>query len=129
MFTRATVAVLNVLGLIALVVVVIASWRRQARIVRTQLQDEVATGLISATDLETMASVPRRLSSQLRAVGTTGLAEAVTLRRRYALEGELAFHKWRQLVRSGRRPADARGDELRMRIRSLRRGTNDGENP
>ena len=44
------------------------------------------------------------------------------LRRRYAAEGELAFHKWHATVRDGRAPSVERGDALRAEIRQLTDG-------
>jgi hypothetical protein len=54
------------------------------------------------------------------------MADVRRQRRRYAVEGELAFHKWRQTHRHRRVPPAERGDELRAEIRRLQDPTGAG---
>lgn len=107
------------LGLITIVVVVVEAWRREARIIRRELRPEVDAGVVSPDDFATITSFRRQLARQARLVRTDGLGEVLRLRRRYAAEGELAFHKWHRVVRHRTPPADERGDELRAEIRRL----------
>jgi protease PrsW len=110
----------NWLGILAMVVIVVIAWQREARILRAELHDEVANGIVSATDYATVTSFFGRLRRQLRLLRRDGLAAVMRLRKRYAAEGELAFHKWHLRQRSGaNRPDPARGENLRALIRSL----------
>jgi RsiW-degrading membrane proteinase PrsW (M82 family) len=117
--TRLLAEVINWLGILTLVVVVIASWRREARILRAELRDEVASGVVSEADYATILSGGARLGRQWRLLRAQGMGPVRRLRRRYALEGELAFHKWRMTTRHRQLPPAERGDLLRSEIRSL----------
>ena len=110
---------LNWLGIITLGVVVVLAWRREALILRAELRDEVASGLVSDADYATITSAGGRVGREWRLLREHGLAGTNRLRRRYALEGELAFHKWRMKVRNRRTPPAERGDALRAEIRRL----------
>lgn len=109
----------NWLGILAVVVIVALSWRREARILRVELHDEVDHGVVSAADYATVTSFGGRLRRQLALLRQGGLPAVVRLRRRYAAEGELAFHKWQLRRRARHKPDPARGDRLRDLIRSL----------
>jgi RsiW-degrading membrane proteinase PrsW (M82 family) len=117
--TRILAEVINWLGILTLVIVVFASWRREGRILREQLRDEVDAGIVSETDYATILSSRARLGRQWRLLRADGMGAVRRLRRRYALEGELAFHKWRMTHRHRRLPPAERGDLLRAEIRSL----------
>jgi RsiW-degrading membrane proteinase PrsW (M82 family) len=110
----------NWLGILAIVVIVVVAWRREARILRAELHEEVAAGVVSESDYATVTSFGARLRRQSRLLRSGGLAAVMRLRKRYAAEGELAFHKWHLRKRSGaNRPDPARGESLRALIRSL----------
>ncbi len=109
----------NWLGILAMVVIVVLSWRREARILRAELHDEVARGVVSTADYATVTSFGGRLRRQAALLRVGGLGPVIRLRRRYAAEGELAFHKWQLRRRAGHRPDPARGDRLRDLIRTL----------
>jgi RsiW-degrading membrane proteinase PrsW (M82 family) len=116
---RVLAELVNWLGIITLAVIVVLAWRREARILTTELADEVAAGVVPADDFAVLLSSGGRLRHQWRLLRTDGLHSVGRLRRRYALEGELAFHKYR-LTRAHRKPPSAeRGDELRAEIRRL----------
>jgi RsiW-degrading membrane proteinase PrsW (M82 family) len=117
--SRLLADLVNWLGLLTLAVVVVLAWRREARILTVQLKDEVATGVVSEADYATITSFGGRLGRQGSLLRTSGLAAVRRLRRRYAAEGELAFHKWRLTVRNRKLPPAERGDELRAEIRRL----------
>lgn len=117
--SRLLAEAINWLGILTLVLIVVMAWRREARILRAQLRDEVASGLVSEADYATITSIGGRLRRQLGVLRAGGLRQVMQLRRLYAAEGELAFHKWRLTVRHRRPPAAERGDELRAEIRRL----------
>lgn len=117
--SRVVADLVNWLGLLTLAVVVVLAWRREARILAAQLEDEVATGVVSEADYATITSFGGRLGRQATLLRTGGLAPVRRLRRRYAAEGELAFHKWRLTVRNRKLPPAERGDALRAEIRRL----------
>lgn len=118
--TRLVADLVNWLGLLAIVVIVIAAWRRQARILRVELHEEVASGVVSEADYTTVTSFGGRLRRQATVLRAGGLAAVLRQRQRYAAEGELAFHKWQLRKRTGaNRPDPARGEMLRATIRSL----------
>jgi hypothetical protein len=98
---------------------VVLAWRREARILKVELQDEVAAGVVSDADYATITSFGGRLGRQAALLRTSGLTAVRRLRRRYAAEGELAFHKWRLTVRNRKLPPVERGDELRAEILRL----------
>lgn len=117
--SRLAADLVNWLGILTLVVVVTVAWRREARILRAELHDEVAAGVISEADYATITSFGGRLGRQATLLRSGGMGPVMRLRRRYAAEGELAFHKWKLTVRRRRVPADDRGDALRAEIRRL----------
>jgi hypothetical protein len=117
--TRILAEAINWLGIVTLVIVVFASWRREGRILRVELHDEVAAGVVSEADYATILSSRARLGRQWTLFRGLGMGAVRRLRRRYALEGELAFHKWRMSNRHRRLPPAERGDLLRTEIRSL----------
>jgi len=109
----------NWLGILVLALIVVLAWRREARILRDELRDEVASGLVSEADYATITSFGGRLRRQARLLRTGGVGSALRLRRLYAAEGELAFHKRRAAIRTRRPPAPERGEALRAEIRRL----------
>lgn len=117
--TRLVAEAVNWLGILVLVAIVAFAWRREARILRTQLQDEVAAGVVSAEDYATITSFGARLRRQGVLLRSEGLGPVRRLRSRYAAEGELAFHKWKTAVRPGGATDPAKGETLRGQIRSL----------
>ncbi len=116
--SRLTANAVNWLGIATVAAAVLLAWRREARILRLELHDEVAAGLVSEADFATITSFGGRLRRQAALLRTGGVGRALDLRRLYAAEGELAFHKWRAAGRR-RPPAAERGAELRARIREL----------
>lgn len=117
--SRLLADLVNWLGILTLAVVVVVAWRREAQILRAHLRDEVASGVVSEADFATITSFGGRLGRQAALFRASGLTGVMRLRRRYAAEGELAFHKWRRTVRHRRLPPAERGDQLRADIRRL----------
>ena len=117
--SRLVADLVNWLGLLTLAVVVVVAWRREARILKVHLEDEVTAGVVSETDYATITSFGGRLGREATQLRTGGPSAAMRLHDRYAAEGELAFHKWRLTVRNRKPPPAERGDALRARIRRL----------
>jgi hypothetical protein len=124
--TRLLTEAVNILGLITLAIAVWFAWRREARVVRDELREEVDAGVVSADDYAALPSTRRRLAAQVAAARSGGVRQALTVRRLYALEGELAFHKVRLATRRHHRPDPARTSELRAEIVRLRAATEGG---
>jgi len=104
---------------ISVIVVVIFSLRREARIIRTFLESVVADGVLSHDDVEVVTSVRRRIGASTRAFFQGGLGTCIARRRFHASATELAFHSWRTsrfLVED----ADIIRAELLERVRALR---------
>jgi Predicted membrane protein len=77
------------------IVVVIFSLRREARIIRTHLEIVVADRVLSHDDVLVVTSVRRRIRASSRALFQGGFGTCVDRRRFHALATELAFHSWR----------------------------------
>ena len=119
--TRMLADGINVLGLITLAVAVGFAWRREGRVVRDELREEVANGIVPPEDYEALPSPGLRLRRQYEILRSGGGIDRVrVLRRLYATEGELAFHKWRLAARRRHRPDPARTELLRGEIVRLR---------
>lgn len=125
--TRLVAQLVNWLGIVVLALVVAWAWRRAARVLRSQLGDEVDAGLVSPLDYATITSWRARLARQLAALRSGGLDQALAVRRLYAAEGELAFEKWRGVVRRQRRRSIDRSEDLRAQIADLRRAAEGAE--
>jgi RsiW-degrading membrane proteinase PrsW (M82 family) len=117
--TRLLAEAVNWLGIVVLVAIVVFAWRREARILRHELANEVKDGVVSAEDYATIASFGGRLRRQGALLRSEGLGAVRRLRSRYAAEGELAFHKWKTAVRRDGAVDPARSETLRTLIRSL----------
>ena len=124
--SRGLANVINWLGILTLGVIVVLAWRREARTLRTELREEVDAGLVSEEDYATITSFGGRLGREGRLLRTSGLRPVLQLRRLYAAEGELAFHKRRMTIRNRRPPAAERGEELRDQIRQLNESIAEG---
>jgi RsiW-degrading membrane proteinase PrsW (M82 family) len=116
---RLVANLVNWLGILMLALIVILSWHREARVLSVELEDEVASGVVPEADFRTIASFGGRLGRQWRLLRAEGMGAVSRLRRRYATEGELAFHKYRLTRRNRHMPPAERGDELRAEIRRL----------
>jgi len=119
--TRLIAFSLNVLGLIALVVVVVQFWGHEARVLRKYLQPEIERGTISERDFTTLTSARARIGRQWELLRRGRLGDVRELRALYVAEGKLAFDNWHRehLGRHGP-AADARTERLRERVRNLR---------
>ena len=119
--TRAIAQLVNVLGVVTLAGVVALAWRREGRVVRTRLAEEVDLGVLAPDDLDTIPSLRRRMRVQLAAARGRGWRGAREVERFHETAAELAFHKERLAVRRRRRPDPERTELLRDEIRRLGR--------
>ncbi len=85
---------------LAVLVIVIFSLRREARIVRLHLESIVAEGVLSADDLVTLCSVWGRLSASVNSIFSRGPRGFFARGRFHRAATDLAFSSWRG-VRQG----------------------------
>lgn len=104
---------------ISVIVVVIFSLRREARIIRRHLESVVADGVLSHEDVEVVTSVQRRIAASTRAFFQGGFGTCIARRRFHASATELAFHSWR-CSRFAVEDADLLRAELLERVRAVR---------
>ncbi len=124
--SRAIALTIDLLGLVTIFVAVILYWRREAQVLREQLRDEVATGVVTQPDYDTITSARRSIGRQMAALRSRGWRGFVSLHRLYATEAELAFVKRRLEIHRRRRPDESRVDELRTQIGQLRESVEGG---
>jgi len=91
----ATYLFVMVPAFIGVVIVVIFSLRREARIIRTHLESVVAEHVLSHDDVLIVTSVRSRIGASSRALFQGGFGMCFARRRFHALATELAFHSWR----------------------------------
>lgn len=87
--------VLMVPAFVAVIVIAIVSLRREARLIRAQLESVVAAGVLTNDDVMIVTSVRRRIGASTRALFEGGFGRWVARRRFHALASDLAFHSWR----------------------------------
>jgi len=104
---------------ITVIIVVIFSLRREARIIRRYLESVVADGVLSHDDVEVVTSVRRRIGASARAFFQGGFGTCIARRRFHACATELAFHSWRT-SRFVVEDADILRAELLERVRTIR---------
>lgn len=104
----------------ALLIVMVLSLRREARIIRLHLEQIAGEGVVSSDDVAALCSATGRITSTWRALATGGFSAWNATRRFHRLATEFAFHSWR--VSRGVSEADSafRNDLLRD-IREARR--------
>jgi protease PrsW len=108
-------------GYVAILILLIRSWRREARIIATYLEDEVRDGLISQSQLRRLMSTRRRFSFELNELTSRGVRTWRAARQFHQVCTGLAFRKW-QLERGtpGQSELNELDAEYRSSIRDLR---------
>ena len=104
----------------AAVVVVLLALRRESRVLRARLREEVDLGVLGEADYEAIPGLRARLARQLAARRSHGMTGFRAARSIHATAAELAFHKERLEVRRRHRPPAERTDLLRAQIRRNR---------
>jgi hypothetical protein len=119
-FTRLVALAVNVSGIILLAVVVLLALRRESRVLRARLREEVDQGYLGEVDYTAIPAIRGRYARQLAARRTHGMAGFRAARSIHATAAELAFHKERLETRQRQRPPAERTDLLRAQIRRNR---------
>jgi len=107
-------------GVLILFAVVALAWSKERTIIRTQLSEEIASGLLTAAQLETIVSHRERLRRQWQLLGVSGLQQARIYRKIVETATDLAFRKDQQA-----RMGDERGNAaliagLRAKLANLK---------
>lgn len=118
--TRVLAQAINVLGIVLLGIVVLLALRREARVLRARLREEVDLGVLGQEDYAAVHVLRARLARQLRAGRAHGMSGFRAARAIHATAAELAFHKERLEVRHRHRPPAERTETLRGEIRRNR---------
>ena len=84
---------LDWLGVIVVLAVILLAWRREREWIATELQEEVASGVLSAEQFESVKSRRRQAQVAWRDLGASGLQRAKLGRRLLVAATELAFKK------------------------------------
>jgi RsiW-degrading membrane proteinase PrsW (M82 family) len=106
-------------GVLVILIVVVLAWRREREWLQTQLAPELATGLLTQLQFETITSRRRRLRRQWKLLGIGDLAQARLWRGLVAAATELAFKKQQATLRPDDK-LEALIAALRARIGELR---------
>jgi hypothetical protein len=108
------------LGILTLLAVIYFAWKHEAGVLRTELAPEVASGVITQQEFDTITSRSEQFRHTRAVYRSHGISGVRTLRQLYATEGELAFEKRRLVIRHRRRPSETHADQLRAQIAALR---------
>jgi RsiW-degrading membrane proteinase PrsW (M82 family) len=109
-------------GLLTLLIIAFISKRREAAVIRTQLSDEVATGVITPAEYRRLPSQRARFRAEMAMLSRGGLGPWLAQRDLHQAATELAFRKW-HLSRgehSSRAIRHTPEDRYRAQIASLR---------
>jgi RsiW-degrading membrane proteinase PrsW (M82 family) len=106
-------------AIVSVILVALFSLRRQAKMIRTHLEQVIATGVLSGDDIAIVTSVRGRCRESARALFRGGFAQWRERRRFHALATELAFHSWRA-GRALEENAPATHAELLDQVRATR---------
>jgi RsiW-degrading membrane proteinase PrsW (M82 family) len=116
----ATVGAMKVLdyALVPLFLLALGLWvRHQRRVLVHELQEEVATGLVTPAEVRFASHYGLRLTWYARLVMAGRFEQLSAVRRAYAELAELAFAKWRRRVGDG---PEAAVESRRVAVRRLR---------
>jgi protease PrsW len=108
-------------GYLALFVLLLRSWRREADVILHYLEDEVRNGLLTSHEHQRLRSVRQRFSYELHALTQSGVRSWLAARQFHQKSTRFAFHKWQ--VARGDRPTRSgiyQDLEFREQIRALR---------
>lgn len=107
-------------GLLILFAVIALAWGKERTILKTQLPEEVAAGLLTTSQLETMISHRERLKRQWQLLGVSGLQQARIYRQIVETATELAFKKDQQARMGDERGNSALISGLREKLARLK---------
>ncbi|MFN8524058.1 MAG: PrsW family intramembrane metalloprotease [Chloroflexota bacterium] len=109
-------------GLLTLLVIAIFAWRRESRVLRIHLRDEVNNGHVTADEYAVLHSQRARFRTEMSALRRGGIGKWLARRAFHQTATELAFRKWH--LSRGERPR--RGmrltpeDRYRQQLATLR---------
>jgi RsiW-degrading membrane proteinase PrsW (M82 family) len=108
-------------GLVALAVLLVRSWRREADIITAELEPELREGLLTSEEHARLVSVRARLAFEMQMLRTHGFATWRSSRRFHQKLTGLAFRKW-QAKNDGSTSVEEQelDDRYRDVIRALR---------
>jgi len=92
-------------GLITLLLIAILAWRRESRVIRTFLADEVTGGVLTASEYAVLPSIRSRFWAEVGALRRRGIGAFFATRSFHQAATELAFRKWH--LSRGERPKRA----------------------
>jgi RsiW-degrading membrane proteinase PrsW (M82 family) len=107
-------------GVLILFAVVALAWSKERLILQTQLAEEVSSGLLTASQLDTIVSHRGRLRRQWQLLGVAGLQQARIYRQIVDTATELAFKKHQQANMGDERGNGAQIAKLRGKLADLR---------
>jgi RsiW-degrading membrane proteinase PrsW (M82 family) len=97
-----TSIVLTAPGLLALLIIAILAWRREKRVIRDFLHEEVERGVLTPTEYEALPSWRHRFRAELATLTRRGIRAYFAHRDLHQAATELAFRKWH--LSRGERP-------------------------
>jgi RsiW-degrading membrane proteinase PrsW (M82 family) len=80
-------------AIVGLVVVASAGWKREVRIIRESLRDEIARGAVTEAEIDVLCNWSERVRRLIGALGKNPAAW-LALRQLYELQVDLGFRKW-----------------------------------
>jgi len=89
-----TTFVLTAPGFLALLITAYLAWRRESRVIREFLRDEIARGTLTPAEYDVLPSQRRRASLELSTLRKRGLRAFFATRDFHQAATELAFRKW-----------------------------------
>ena len=89
-------------GLLALLGVAVFAWRRESRVIRMHLADEVTAGVLTPAEYAMLPSLRARFWNEVGALRQRGIGAFLATRSFHLAATELAFRKWH--VSRGERP-------------------------
>ncbi|MBI3286660.1 MAG: PrsW family intramembrane metalloprotease [Chloroflexi bacterium] len=104
-------------GVLVFLSIVLLTWQREGVWLRTQLLEEIQSGLLSSDEFKVLPSWRRRIAVQLRELSQRGVARALRVRRRQELLTRLAFLKNRRAATGLDTRVEA--ESLRAQIRQM----------
>ena len=115
-------ALLTTPGVVTLLIIAVLAWRRESRVIRAHLADEVDRGTLTREEYETLPHQGARFGHELAALRRRGLPGWFAQRDLHQAATELAFRKWHRS--RGRAPTGAQRvtpeDRYRQQIAALR---------
>ena len=87
-------ALLTTPGLVTLLIIAMLAWRRESRVIRQHLADEVERGTLTSEEYQALPLQRARFKRELAALGRRGLRGWLAQRDLHQAATELAFRKW-----------------------------------